>query len=197
MKKYLLLILLAMLSGEVFCQNANTLFVTYSRSKPQPVYNKDVDGGAGYKAVASNAFGIRYLMKSSKIITFETGIDYSSFDFKLDHVDMPNIVIPDITQSIEVVSIPVYAHLTFLKYFFVNGGLLTDIEIDKKNTDIDEQTGIGFGLGAGVSYNYKKVSFFINPFFERHGLIGLGKQESGVRQSIINPGGRIGIGYAF
>ncbi|MCF0050444.1 hypothetical protein LXM25_10270 [Dyadobacter sp. LJ53] len=197
MKEFLLIILFTTLSVEAFCQNPNTLFVTYSRSKPEPVYNRDVQGGAGYKAVASHSFGLRYFMKSSKIITLETGIDYSQFDFKLDYVGMPDIVIPDITQSIKVVSIPVYAHLTFLKCLFINGGLLLDAEIDKKDSDIDKQTGIGLGLGAGLKYSYKHANIFLNPFFERHRLMSFGKQESGVRQSVINPGVRIGLGYSF
>ncbi|UTM21794.1 hypothetical protein [Dyadobacter chenhuakuii] len=198
MRNQFMFVLFAMLfSIESFSQNANSIFFTYSLSNPEPVYNRSVDGGAGYKAVASNSFGLRYFVKSNKIITLETGIDYSSFHFKLDYVGIPDIAIPDITQSIKVISVPVYAHLTFLRYLFVNGGLLFDLEIDKKVSDIDKQTGIGLGLGIGLKYKYRKVNVFLNPFFQRHGVVGLGKQDSGTRQSIINPGGRIGIGYSF
>ncbi|MCF2494754.1 MULTISPECIES: hypothetical protein [Dyadobacter] len=197
MNKYFLLIVLTILSGQSFGQNANAIFVSYSRSKPEPVYNRNVDGGGGYKAIASNTFGIRYFIKSSKIITLETGIDYSSFNFKVDYVGMPNVVIPDIIESLKLISVPVYAHLTFLKYIFVNGGLLLDAQINPKDIAIDRQTGIGLGLGVGLKYDYKHIAIFINPFVERHGLFSLDNQESGVRQSIMNPGGRIGIGYSF
>jgi hypothetical protein len=191
------LILLFVLPGAgAFCQNASTIFLTYSRSKPEPVFNRPVDGGPGYKSVASNTFGLRYLAKSSKIITLETGVDYSQFRYKLSYVDNPYIKIADITESVSVISVPVYAHLTFLKYLFVNGGLLLDAEIDRKPTEIDKQTGIGLGFGVGLKYNYKAFNIFINPFMERHGLIGL-SDEQGTRQSIMNPGGRIGIGVSF
>ncbi|MCF2488127.1 hypothetical protein [Dyadobacter sp. CY347] len=167
MNKYLLLILLAILSGELFGQNTNALFFTYSRSLPRPVYNRNVDGGAGYKAFASNTFGFRYFIKSSKIITLETGIDYSSFNFKVDYAGVPNFAIPDITRPLKIISVPVYAHLTFLKYIFVNGGLLLDAQLNPKEIDIDRQTGIGLGLGVGLKYNYKHIAIFINPFVER------------------------------
>jgi hypothetical protein len=179
-----------------FAQNSSTLFLTYALSNPEPVYNRSVDGGAGYRAVASSSFGLRYYAKSSKIITLETGIDYSLYHFKMDYVDFPNIVIPDVQQTAKLISIPVYAHLTFLKYLFLNGGVLIDTEINKQRSDVNKQSGIGFGLGIGLKYNYKRVNIFVNPFLERHAFLGF-ESAQGTRQSIINPGGRVGLGYSF
>jgi hypothetical protein len=178
-----------------FAQNPNTLFLTYALSNPEPVYNRSLDGGAGYRAVASNSFGLRYYAKSSKIVTLETGVDYSQFHFKLDYVDNPNTVIPDKQQTAKLISIPVYAHLTFLKYLFINGGVLIDTEIKHKN-NIDKQSGLGFGLGVGLKYHYNKINIFINPFLERHAFLGF-NNSPGTRQSMINPGGRVGLGYSF
>lgn len=173
------------------------LFLTYALSNPEPVYNGNVDGGAGYKPKASNSFGIRYLMKSAKIITLESGIEYSNYHFKLDYVDDPGITIPDNRQTINIVSIPVYANLTFLKYLFINGGLLIDCEISRKQSTINKQSGIGFGLGAGLKYKYKNVAIFINPFLQRHAFFRPEDSQLLSGRSIINSGGRLGIGYSF
>jgi len=179
-----------------FAQNSNTLFLTYALSNPEPMYNRALDGGAGYRPLASGSFGLRYYVKSSKIVTLETGIEYSQFHFKLDYVDNPYTVIPDKKQTTRLISIPVYAHLTFLKYFFLNGGLLIDTEINKQKNDIDKQSGLGLGLGIGLKYHYNKINIFINPFLERHAFLGF-DNSPGTRQSIINPGGRVGLGYSF
>jgi hypothetical protein len=197
MRNIFILCTVLLLNLDSFAQQANTLFFTYTRSNPEPVYNGSVDGGAGYRPVTSNSFGLRYLMKSTKVITLETGIDYSLYHFKLDYVDNPGIVIPDVKQTIKLFSVPVYAHLTFLKYFFVNGGLLIDSEIKKQKSDIDRQSGIGFGLGIGLKYHYKKANIFVNPFLERHAFWAFRKPAQGTRQSLLNSGGRIGIGYSF
>jgi hypothetical protein len=195
MKNLFFLSIIILLNSACFAQNNHTLFLTYALSNPEPVYNGHVDGGAGYKPEASSSFGIRYLMKSTKIVTLETGIEYSNYHFQLDYVDDPRINIPYIQKTAKLISIPVYAHLTFLRYLFINGGALVDTEINKKENDIDKQSGIGFGLGAGLKYKFKHVAINANPFFERHALIG-GSHE-GTRQSMISYGGRIGIGYSF
>ncbi|WP_159476490.1 outer membrane beta-barrel protein [Dyadobacter sp. 3J3] len=197
MKNLFFLSLLLLLNSACFAQNDNTLFLTYALSNPEPVYNGDVVGGAGYKPVASSSFGIRYLMKSTKIITIETGIEYSNYHFKLDYVDNPDVTIPYNQKTAKLISIPVYAHLTFLRYLFINGGALIDTEIDKKENDINKQSGIGFGLGAGLKYKFRNVSIFVNPFLERHAFIGIAGSHQGSRRSMINSGGRVGIGYSF
>ncbi|TKT89408.1 hypothetical protein [Dyadobacter frigoris] len=197
MKNLFLFSVILLLNFTCFAQNSNTLFLTYALSNPEPVYNKSVDGGAGYRPVASSSFGVRYHMKSTKIITLETGIDYAIYHFKLDYVDNPDVVIPDIKQTIKLISIPVYAHLTFLRYFFINGGLLIDTEIKRQQASINKQSGIGLGLGAGLKYKYRNVAIFVNPFLERHAYLNFGDSRQGARQSMINPGGRVGIGYSF
>ncbi|MBE9463426.1 hypothetical protein ACFP1I_29105 [Dyadobacter subterraneus] len=195
MKNLFFLSIVTLLNFDCFAQNSHTLFLTYALSNPEPVYNGHVDGGAGYKPEASNSFGIRYLMKSTKIVTLETGIEYSNYHFKLDYVDDPRINIPYIQKTAKLISIPVYAHLTFLRYFFINGGAIVDTEINKKENEINKQSGIGFGLGAGLKFKFKHVAIFANSFFERHALIGSSQQ--GTRRSLINSGGRLGIGYSF
>lgn len=186
-----------MLNSACFAQNNNMLFLTYALSHPEPAYNKPLDGAAGYKAEASSSFGIRYLMKSSKVITLETGIEYSNYHFKLDYVDYPVVTIPYTPKTVKLISIPVYAHLTFLRYIFINGGALIDTEINKKDPDITKQSGIGFGLGAGLKYKFKHISIFVNPFLERHAFISFGGSKQGYKQSMLNAGGRAGIGYSF
>ena len=116
-----------------FAQTKNTVYVTYSFSNATPIYNKHLDGSSGYDAKGASAFGVRLVTKSSKMIAFETGIDFISCKFNLEPAFHPGIDMTPRLESMRLLSVPVYVNLTFLKYFFINGCALLDIDISKKH----------------------------------------------------------------
>ncbi len=179
----------------VNAQQNHTLFATYSISGSTPLYHKRLEGGGSYKAATSHSFGVRHIIKGSRMIGLETGLEFAryQFDARVSPLPLPEVYA---RQTVSMISIPVYANLTFMKYLFVNGGLLVDAEFDKQKNSIDKQSGIGFGLGLGARYTHQKLAVFINPFLERHAFVPFQK-ERGTRQSIINSGIRVGVGYSF
>lgn len=183
-------------SHALLAQNKGGLFFTYSLSSALPAYNRSgMDGGPGYDGKQSSSIGLRYIVKSNKPVAFETGIEYGNYKFNIESEFYPGTEQTTRSSKAELITIPVYANLTFLKYAFINGGALIDIEINKQNT-IQKQSGIGFGLGLGGKYNFNKISIFVNPFLQRHAFLSLeGKNDN--RLSLVNPGVRVGMGYTF
>ena len=184
------------ISHSLFAQNKGGLFFTYSLSSALPAYNRSgMDGGPGYDGKQSSTIGLHYIIKSNKLVAFETGIEYGNYKFTIKPAFYPGIDQTAKPSKAELITIPVYANITFLKYAFINGGALIDIEINKQNT-IQNQSGIGFGLGLGGKYNFNKIDIFVNPFLQRHAFISL-EEKNDNRLSLINPGVRVGIGYTF
>ncbi len=174
----------------VNAQPKRSLFATYSISTPEPFYHKQLNSGRSYRPLTSHSFGLRYIVKGGKAIALETGLELARLHFR-------TLRFP-IESQVHIINVPVYANITFLEYLFVNGGLLFDAEIKGENAFFDRQTGIGFGLGPGARYSYRNISVFVNPSAERHGFIPLTrKRYEEVRQSLFNPGVKMGIGYSF
>ena len=195
--KNLLLTLFVLASQLSFGQSKNEFYLTYGISSARPIYGirNQIDGAPGYSGKGTSSLGFRFLLKSKSPVRLETGADYIRSKFEVK----PNL--PPLAEQIphheevSLVSIPVYANLKFLKYCFVQGGALADFEVNREST-IQKQSGLGFGLGLGGKYSFKNVSIMINPFLQRHALITF-KDKEGSRQSLINAGVRFGVGYQF
>ena len=195
MKKFLILVIVIFSNHLSYGQNERKIFITYGISDAVPAYNHNgVAGGGSYDGTGSFSIGLRYLAKSNIPITFETGLDYATYKYNRKPAFYPGLDMSPKPEELHLVSVPVYANLTFLKYAFVNGGALIDFEINKENS-IQKQSGIGFGLGIGGKYDFKRFSVMANPFFQRHAFLAF--EKTGTRLSLLNAGVRIGLGYSF
>ncbi len=196
MKKLFSILILVLIGTGCYAQNTNALYITSAIGYPMPVYNQRVDGGGSFDARQSFVFGLRYQIKSRHKVSLETGVDFGNYNFTLSYINGNGVQVDGIQGAVKLVTVPVYARLTFWRYFFLNGGLLLDLEAGRKGTSIDKQSGFGLGLGLGFKYSYRKINIFANPFLERHAFLSLA-DSGGTRQSIINPGVRLGVGYSF
>lgn len=195
--KNLLLTLFLLFAQVSFGQTKNEFYLAYGISNAVPMYGirNNIDGAPGYSGKGTSSFGFRFLLQSKKAVRLETGADYMTCKFEVSPNLPPGVDETPHTEEVSLISIPIYANLTFLKYCFVQGGVLGDFEISR-NATIQKQTGLGFGLGLGGKYAYKNVEFMINPFLQRHALITF-KDEQGSRQSLINAAVRFAVGYSF
>ena len=196
MKRFFYIFIFILGIQQAFAQDKNILYLTYGFSNATPIYNKELEGTGGYDGKGTSSFGIRLIGKSRKVIAFETGLDFISCKFDMEPAFHPGIDMTPSPEKMSLLSVPVYANLRFLRYFFINGGAFLDFEVSKKNENtVSDQTGIGFGLGLGGRYTFKKMSVILNPFFQRHSYLSL--NQSGASQSLINSGFRVGLGYVF
>ncbi|NJK97884.1 MAG: PorT family protein [Chloroflexia bacterium] len=155
------------------------------------VNSEDIIGGPSYSGQNFFTFGVNYTYPLRKWLDLETGIEYSEHKLKISPA--PGINTPSRSERFSLINIPVTARINFLKYLFVNGGVL--IEMDASSSmPINSQTGFGAVLGVGVHYGFKSgVNLFINPYSKFHSLAPF---ESGNNhQKIFETGVRIGVGF--
>ncbi|MFA7493370.1 MAG: outer membrane beta-barrel protein [Proteiniphilum sp.] len=157
-------------------------------------YFQSLDGAGAYRGKGHYSLGIIYMRPLTKSIDIETGISYGKYRYQFSNASLgPEAPEPySITNA--VVDIPVTVRWTFLKYLFLNGGLLLGIDTGKEDYLDDSQTGIGALIGIGAKYNLKNIpiGLFVNPYYKMHSLLpfSMGKyhqrtDESGFRLGLV------------
>jgi len=174
--------------------SANKIGITFSSFGENDVFRSDqLVGAASYNSDYFFIVGINYIHPLNKWLEAETGIEYSKHNIIIE----PNLP-PDMDNSsrkanFSLINVPVTLRANFLKYFFVNGGLIVDIDAST-NSPIDNQTGIGAIFGISVKYDFKNgISTFVNPYTKIHSLIPFSDPE--YHQRIWENGIRVGITY--
>jgi hypothetical protein len=150
-------------------------------------------GGAGYSGDKFYTLGINYLYKLNNTFDVETGIEYSNHRIIIKPMAIPPMEYPPYGAKFSLINIPVTLRVNFLKYCFVNGGLLFDMDAST-SSPIDSQTGIGSVMGLGIKYDFKSgLSVFVNPYYKMHSLVPFSSADN--HQRIIESGFRFGLMY--
>lgn len=156
-----------------FSESKGAIGITYSGSwDNQAYYFQSLDGLGGYDGKGYYSFGITYVRPLKKNIDIETGISYSKYKYQFSNASLgPDAPKPYGVKN-TIIDIPVTVRWNFLKYFFLNGGLLLGIDTGKEN-HLDSQTGIGATIGIGAKYDlkYTPVGLFVNPYYKIHSLL--------------------------
>ncbi|MGZ3820743.1 MAG: outer membrane beta-barrel protein [Mucilaginibacter sp.] len=175
-----------LLSFQAFSQTKNNISILYGIAANDGD-NHGVKGDYGYSPQSGLAYGFSYTRNLTRSFSLETGLLYSINKVEL-HTSGPRGGIFD--QNSNLLSIPLYAKKSFLKYFFAQWGLSFDHQTNySSGSIIDDQSGIGIALGIGGRYNIGQTSVFINPFFCRHAL--------NAQNNLVETGIKFGIGYNF
>ncbi|MEN8194409.1 MAG: hypothetical protein ABFS12_16430, partial [Bacteroidota bacterium] len=154
---------------------------------------KNVEGSASYLGESFYTIGINYIKPLNNWLEIESGIEYSKHHITVE----PNLP-PDMDNSpykadFSILNIPISVRANFLKYFFVNGGLMLDLELGNSNP-ADNQTGIGALLGVAAKYDFNfGASVFINPYLKAHSLLPFSGEK--YHQRLMEDGIRIGITF--
>lgn len=174
--------------------SAKKIGITFSSFGENDVFRFDeLVGAASYNSDYFFTIGINYIHPLTKWLEAETGIEYSKHNI----IIKPNLP-PDMDNSsrnadLSLINVPVTLRANFLKYFFVNGGLIVDIDAST-NSPIDNQTGVGALIGVSIKYDFKSgVSAFVNPYTKIHSLIPF--SDTKYHQRIWENGVRVGITY--
>lgn len=180
-------------SAKSYAQQNNTIAVVYGTGS-DGLFGGGI-GSAGYASKGFTLAGVDYIHRFNRLFAIETGLEYSDSELLWDYEDPPNPnFVPQKTRN-QLLSIPVYANLTFFRYLFVNGGFSIDLETDHPAQRIgQEQNGIGMFLGAGGKYSFGHVTLFVNPFFQSHNIISF---TPNTNRNLVNAGFKFGAGYSF
>ena len=132
--------------------------------------------GSGYiddsstDAGKSFTYGISYLKPLNKWLDIETGLEYLScpVEKRIIYIGPTTGLFTSQRATLSMLSIPITVRANFLKYFFVNAGLLLDIDVSS-NSIINSQSGLGSLLGLGIKYDFRNgISVFVNPYSKIH-----------------------------
>jgi hypothetical protein len=171
---------------------SNKIGVTVSPFGISDIFGKSNDDNYNYKSKNCFALGATYIRGLNKWLDIETGIEYSRYniDFSPNIFPGTNFFMRTSKIKLGMINIPATLRANFLKYFFVNGGVLIDIDISN-NIYFEHQTGIGGIGGFGANYNFNSgLSIFINPYIKAHSWIDIK-----TRKKILEKGIRLGITY--
>ncbi len=166
--------------------------ITYSSFGSNDLVGFDkMIGGASYQGNGFFTLGITYLYPINKTFDFETGIEYSKHSIIIEPY-LPLIYHgKPVFIDFSLFTLPATLRVTFLKYFFVNGGLFLGFG-GGNSTSVANQNGVGINLGLGLKYDFKRnLSLFVNPYTKVHSLIPFTSVEA--RQRLFESGFRFGI----
>lgn len=154
---------------------------------------EDLDGAASYNSDSFYTLGINYIHPLNNWLEIETGLEYSNHTISIQ----PNLP-PDMDDSpynadFSLLNIPLTLRANFLTYFFINGGLMLDLDTSNSKS-IDRQTGIGGLLGIAAKYDFDfGATVFINPYLKAHSLILFSPENH--PQRLMEFGFRFGITF--
>lgn len=191
-----LLIILTLFSLPLFAQQneipKTRIGVLFSAPAANQIFTfQSLQGSASYNNKGTFGFGVSLENAISSKMVLETGINYAKHSTFIEPAPQ-GIPLVGRSESVKLISVPALVKLYWANYFFINGGLLIDIDVSKSN-DIDSQTGVGTLLGVGVKYDFKSgVSLQANPNLKLHGLLPFSKEkyhqrmlETGIQFSLL------------
>jgi hypothetical protein len=193
------LILLVVLALPAFAQQNNEVQLYYGFPSANLRWNFEVLGASSSDLHSSVDFGLRYRRQLDSKWGILTGLQYFQSEkiMRLMPTGMPVFGPSTFEESLKILSLPLLAEYSFLKYFYLAAGPQIDFQLTEDMFKSQNQTGIGYIVGAGARAQKEKWSFFAFPNFSRHSWIPLQKQEFDSRQVLEVLSLQIGLGYQF
>ena len=188
--KYTLLFILTLFSMVCFAQNKSKIFsISYGLGNGDitDYSTKKVGRMSSEEGKSLQVFGLNYFDEVSKNLFIETGLSLLKHNYTLTSWKMsPSGFTSSLSeQSVKSLVIPLKLRFEFGKYFFLNGGLMADISLDKIQDDMRDISGIGFGLGLGLQYYHRnKIGIFVNPQINAHSLLGFGSSTGILERNV-------------
>lgn len=150
--------------------------------------------------------GIEYSQKLRKNLFINSGIEFANHKIEVTYFsDDPFFQPPPHNKGeLSFFSCPLTLRLSFLKYLFLQGGLVVDIQAKNNVFDqlsgkydvIRNQSGIGSLFELGGSYRFKNnFSIFSGLNNEIHSLIPF--ERSSDKKKWVDVGIKIGLRYHF
>jgi len=148
-------------------------------------------GEAGYDTRRLFTGGINYVHPLNKTFDLETGVEFISFSINISPDVNPYPDLISTTGYLNVMNIPFLIRANFPYLFYVNAGLLLDMDMSSSN-NINTQTGIGGMFGFGWKYGFKSgTQITINPYIKMHSLISFSMESN--PQRLLESGLRVGL----
>lgn len=168
--------------------------ITFSSfGENDPFYSDDLIGAASYDSKNFYTFGINYIHPINNWLDIETGVEYAKHTVTIYLNLPPDMDRPPFDKDFSLINIPITVRANFLNYFFANGGLLLDFDVD---TSSPVASGMGAILGIGSQYEFNNgIGLFVNPYAKTHALLTFSSEKYPLR--MLEWGVRVGVTYSF
>ena len=190
MKKLIILLLVLFAYQFAWCQGYSGSKIGISVStlgNHDIIIPKGVNGSAQYHDKGFLGFGINLQKPISKIVNGELGLEYTNYKYEIAPLN-PGATFQK--ANISLFTLPATIQVAFLKYLFVNGGLLVSLG---SNNDYSFK-GIGAMGGLGAKFETASgISIFLNPYVKEHALISFTKSDW--HYKFYETGFRLGLMY--
>ncbi|MBV8390766.1 MAG: outer membrane beta-barrel protein [Mucilaginibacter sp.] len=174
-------------STYTFSQTKNNISLIYGFNT-NSVDIHGAKGDYGYNDKNGKSFGVKYTRSFTKVFSLETGLLYSTN--KVQSNTIGSYGERTYNGEVHMLSVPVLAKWTFLKYLYGQSGVVFDHQTNYSAYHIvDDQSGVGIEIGIGGKYNFGPVSIFANPYITNHRFYG--------RNNLMEAGIKFGLGYDF
>lgn len=193
-KKICLSVICICLATFAFTQTKARLSLFYSPYHSEVIVKDGLLSDSGHTGKNGNLFELRYSHPVNAYLSLETGIQYSANKIETEY--FPDGITHYMESEIKLISVPVYANFTFLKYFYVEAGPTLDFEVQhKQGAPVQNQDGVGLAAGVGGKYTFKRITVFVNPFLQSHLLVSFTNDK--IYERLWQSGLKFGVGYSF
>lgn len=188
MKFKIILAGLLILSIQAFSQSKNNISLVYGFAANSIDIHGAI-GDYGYAGKHGVMYGLSYTRSLGKSFSIETGLIYADHKAEIHYIAGSQ---GETTRSgeIHLLSVPVYARYTFLKYLFLQGGVSVDHQTNYSTESVaPNQSGLGLEFGVGGKVSMGQFSVFVNPYFCNHNFSGT--------NNLMENGIKLGAGFDF
>jgi hypothetical protein len=162
-------LLLICLTGNTFAQKSS--YGISGGIGKGAVLRKALEGSASHELGTGYSAGIYYSKRLVNKLHLVTGLNAYRSQLTVTPTFHPNTDLSPKSYDMRLLYVPVFLKVDLSRYFFINAGLIGDLDITK-DKQITDQTGMGAGLGIGGEIPFcKKFAIQINPYTNFHGLL--------------------------
>lgn len=189
MKFKLLLLASIVASINADAQSNNNISLLYGISTTNVDIHNAI-GDFGYNQKTGIVQGITYSRKINKWFSIETGLLVENDKVELSTI-LPGMGTPTVDGIVKLISVPVYAKFTFLRYFYGDTGISFDYQTNySSNSVVNSESGTGVELGIGAKYTLGRIIIFVNPYTHIYTL-------NTSHFNLMEAGYKFGAGYDF
>jgi hypothetical protein len=191
MKKFIFILVLFITLTSHAQEKRKNVAISYGFGNGSVTYFARVDGGGSDDGKSLNIFAVNYWEEISKNLFIESGIQYINHKY----ISTSNYTTNIYKRQVNLISFPFKLRFEAGKLFFLNGGILTDVDINDSRDEKDF-SGIGANLGIGLQYYFKeKFAAYINPQLNVRSIISFSGER--MPKHLVNSHIALGITYRF
>ncbi|SMG20537.1 Outer membrane protein beta-barrel domain-containing protein [Marivirga sericea] len=177
MNKLIVLITLLISSSYSYSQNHSIGLSAGHVFSGRATDFESLAGASSYHHKSGSQLSLNYKLQLSKNITLLSGLQLQQLSMEAQN-GSSTAELQTWDFNVDNLNIPLYANLSFFKYFFIEGGPILNFQINEPDPyGIDNQNGIGISAGIGAQYDIGKLNFFLKSQAQMQALVPFNSEK--------------------